>query len=1504
MSTLNIYTQLRCLLLTILLFIVSESFAQQADFSINNTSQCIQGNSFIFSNQSTAGATAYQWNFGDGTLSSEVNPIKTFTSSGNYNVQLIATYNGINYYASKTVAVNPSPQCTFTYIAATGIGNSYTYQSTSQIASGNMNYNWDFGDGASATSSNPTHTYLNNGVYNVTLSVVSDFGCSSSISKNVTVTISATGNGSSSLFSFCIDKSHQCLSGNSFTFSNTSNGNVGTTYSWNFGDGTTSTDANPTKSYSNAGTYTVSLIATYNGINYITTKTVTVDTPPNITLGGIPCIGNVLTATTANNNNIAKLVWNIGGAVSKTVVPNWNNIGVTVAGGNGAAPFEYPVIIGNSYNQLGGPRGVFMDGEKNLYVIDNSLGRIQKWMHGAHTGTAIACGTQKPGGTVDCKGNLFVSDDVDNNVTKWVPGSTTGVVVAGGNGTGNAANQLHDPRGNLFVDKNDNLYINDCYNHRIQMWAPNAVAGVAVAGGNGPGNGSDQFNYPQGFFMDDANTIYIADAGNHRIQKWVIGASSGITVAGGNGQGTADNQLYNPISVYVDRAGNVYVDDMAPTGHRIQLWTVGANEGITILQPSANYPNIATAICWIDTDNGDIYVADESNNVVKKYSISGITLTDTAHVAGNYSVTTTNFTGCTSTQNIEITNCVNYSAGFTVNNDSQCLTNNSFVFSNTSNFPIGVTYNWNFGDGNSSTNSNPNHSYSSSGYFNVTLKATYNGIDYYSSQTVIVNPSPIVGFTFSPNTGTGNSYTFNSTSTISSGGMSYNWDFGDGNSTSGISNPLHVYSSNGTYNVNLTVTGNGGCTSSASQSIIVTNSGSGGSTPVLSFTDNGDMQCLNVNNYVFTNLSTSPNGTTYLWNFGDGSSSNALTATHRYATAGYYNVTLKATYNGIDYYSTRQVIVKAMPTVSFTNYLNSPDTYTFNSTSAVASGSFHSYYWDFGDGGIDSISNPQHTFSSAGSQNIKLIVTTDGGCIDSTSNSLFVCPQMNNQAFRINAAHSCLKGNFWGVQNYYGNNLYYPMSFLWDYGDGTTSTLQSPPWHTYSSSGTFTISLKVTLSYPGCPVLTSNYAIPISVSPMPIASFDVTGSDTVMCFTPSNNYHFANNSSVSSGLIMYNLWDFGDGSTSTSINPSKSYDTSGTFKVKLVVSTEMACNDTVTKTILLHPIPFAQSLNIGSFTGTPDHPLELNQTPSNYVHSMTMYDTIKCLNEYAWFYNTVSGNFTSAYDYWKVNFDDGTSGIGTGMGHGHPYHQYTTSGTHFVSGNIISDYGCVSNTVYGRVLLNPNNDTIPHAAIGLHSTVVHKNGYDTYQLNVDNLSTTACSPIINSYWTIEMIGGDMQYFRGTLWHNTNYSFVNPTASDMAGVGFDANPSNLPTIKVTLITVNDVGIRDTAVAYFGSSNSGYTLFDETGNTFLPQIDLYPNPSHDNVSVGIQQVKVGNLTIDIFDNLGRKVLSKKQYSYSNTSENFNLNISPLISGTYHIRIMDTDGRLIGHREFIKE
>ncbi|HXB96259.1 MAG TPA: hypothetical protein VNU70_13905, partial [Puia sp.] len=146
-----------------------------------------------------------------------------------------------------------------------------------------------------------------------------------------------------------------------------------------------------------------------------------------------------------------------------------------------------------------------------------------------------------------------------------------GVTVAGGNGPGIGSNQLDHPQG-IFVDLDGDVLVADENNNRVQAWAAGATAGTTLASSYGVG--SDQLVFPLNVFADGYGNYYITDNTKNRIEKWIGYGNTYSIVAGGNGSGSGANQLGNPFGIFVDGNSNLYIADIP--NQRIQKWALGA----------------------------------------------------------------------------------------------------------------------------------------------------------------------------------------------------------------------------------------------------------------------------------------------------------------------------------------------------------------------------------------------------------------------------------------------------------------------------------------------------------------------------------------------------------------------------------------------------------------------------------------------------------------------------------------------------------------------------------------------------------------------------------------------------------------------------------------------------------------------------------------------------------------------------------------------------------------
>jgi DNA-binding beta-propeller fold protein YncE len=156
---------------------------------------------------------------------------------------------------------------------------------------------------------------------------------------------------------------------------------------------------------------------------------------------------------------------------------------------------------------------------------------------GAATGACVLTESSSPSGlAMDMVGNLYIASYTCNWITRWAPNATAGVRIAGSatGVTGGSSTLLMHPYCLLLDELNSMIYVADRFNHRIQRFPlDGSGTGVTVAGGNGAGNAPDQLYGPTEIYRSKSGEfLYICDSYNHRIQKWHINGTSGITVAG------------------------------------------------------------------------------------------------------------------------------------------------------------------------------------------------------------------------------------------------------------------------------------------------------------------------------------------------------------------------------------------------------------------------------------------------------------------------------------------------------------------------------------------------------------------------------------------------------------------------------------------------------------------------------------------------------------------------------------------------------------------------------------------------------------------------------------------------------------------------------------------------------------------------------------------------------------------------------------------------------------
>lgn len=461
----------------------------------------------------------------------------------------------------------------------------------------------------------------------------------------------------------------------------------------------------------------------------------------------------------------------------------------------------------------------------------------------------------------------------------------------------------------------------------------------------------------------------------------------------------------------------------------------------------------------------------------------------------------------------------------------------------------GTFYNWNFGDGNTSTAYSPTHTFTDPGTYTVALMAN-DGCSFDTTEVQItVFPSPVLSFTSSPDSVCINSpFDFVNTSPNLANSS---WDFGDG-STSNLTNPSHQYGSPGNYVVTLTGTSlTNGCTAQLSQTVNVSLN------PIAAFNATPLSGCMPLQ-VQLTN--TSVNATYSFWDFGDGNTSGLPNPTHTFINAGVYTIQLVVeNSNGCKDSVIQNITVYPLPVADFTYQSTStcytPTNFTFTNQSTGAI----NYAWDFGDGAQSTLTNPLHTYQNPGDYTIALVATNQYGCISSTSQTVTIYPTPE-AAFNLPTDVVCENDVL-----VFQSNSNFADSIVWNFGNGQQLVGNTVQFE-YPNSGVFNVTI-MAYGAGGCGD-TLTVAVPITVHPKPTADFSYVN---VQIPDPvSGTVEFTN---LSTDADTY-LWEFGNGESSTEVNPIHRFNSYGEFQTLLIATNSFGCVDS-----------FYQAIRVTFFNG-------------------------------------------------------------------------------------------------------------------------------------------------------------------------------------------------------------------------------------------------------------------------------------------------------------------------------
>lgn len=1172
---------------SLFLFCSQDSKSQvSADFSANVTEGC-SPLLVSFNDLSSGNIIDYHWKFGNNNSSDTSAPSATYISPGSYTVTLIVFGSGgqvdsvvkQNYI---TVFANPvvdfSASKTTSCLPATIDFSDLTTPGSGQIT----NWQWDFGDGSASNQQNPTHTYQGLGTYTVSLQVADDNGCSHFFFRDDYINIVNPPNAS-----FSGSNLTGCDAPHTVNFSSNSSGTPPFTYDWDFGDGNTSTQENPSHTYNNTGNYTVKLIVSdQSGCldsmvrnNYVSINTPTAQIGLNTNYGcTTPATFFQFTNQSTGPQNF--VLWNFGdNSIAQTQNPThvYNNPGVytvTLITGNSACrdTVTEEIFVQQLEADFEMDQQIACEPPLNVNFTDLSDNAVSwDWDFGdgntssdqnpSHTYTvedsfAITLTVTDTVGCVSTHSDFAIVDipeltidalilDHCIPVNAFFSPTLNSVDPAqsyswdfgdGGTSTAQVPQYTYTDTGEFTVTLDITTQLGCVVSDTI----------VVLTG--------DKPTIFDAHFVEDSvcrkegTTLNITSDFAEEYQGQVPGDDDDPAVIADSNVITSNSKgfIYTPIiikGIHNECEGDEFV----------------FNDTLKLYGPFC-----AEIFTQINCDS--LYTVHFSHNGVG-YQLTdwdfGNGTTSTKNFPscpyasrGSYDVTLTltdTITGCTYVKETTV-DITDPKARYTITDTLGCSPLRFVVEDDSSQDASGFSW--------VSNNSNLNFSGAGPDTFTVAPG------DYYLS--LIVSDNNGCTDTTTKNikayghenlinasaTAECVPYTLDVSASVTADTSvsSYTWNIGGSIYSDSLAS--HEFTSAGNYSVNLTTTDHFGCSTTSSVQFIAAD-------PQAGFTPNKQLACIG-ENVTFVNTSSPSTGLNYQWDFGDGNTSTQRIPTHQYT----YNDTFTVSLFIADQYGCSDTMVRTnivrtfSPTADFTESdTTAPCPPLFVNFTDQSSDDVVSWSWRFGDNSGSVLEDPGHSYNRPGDFDVQLIVTNSAGCKDT-----LIKPELINIGgptgnFVINPPEGCrpLTSSF-NIVN--ANDV---AQVTWDFGDGFSANGDTVS-HTYTRSGVY---------YPNVVLLNANNCsfsyerIDTVVVDTLIADFSTSAPDACI---PAN----LSAVDLSEGNVVNWTWVTDSNTYSGQSFPSQLFTEEGDYNLKLIVENPRGCLDSVEKTFTAHPLPYVE----------------------------------------------------------------------------------------------------------------------------------------------------------------------------------------------------------------------------------------------------------------------------------------------------------------------------------------
>ncbi len=1070
--------------------------------------------SFINVSTETTGID-FEWDFGTPSIpafSGETPPDVTYTQEGTFDLTVIGTdpLTGCSDTLFLEDYINVGYPIDFEASEMEGCeGTSVTFTDNSVNVADDVL--WDFGDGITSTDPNPTHIFMNSGCYYVKLTRTIG-GCVNE--RYLTQCINIL---SPPTFNTNNDNNSGCSLPHVVNFSST---NVGAeSWEWDFGDGTSSTAQNPTHNYVTFGDFDVYItgVNAQGCIDSFYVNTISIQEVEAILtdddIEGCAPLEVTLDESSTSITNITDWYWELA-TTSNTFISFSENPTFTIVD---TGVFDVVLTVTNTLGCTDTRTFVGAIEVGDNPTLNFSATPVESCVEQAIT----------------------FSDLSDNTVDYWYWDF----------GDGNDSEEQHPVHFYLdtgYYDVNLIAASNGCFtsltfDDYIHITAPVSKYDIIE-------------------FCDDNY--------KRKFKNNAVGADS-IFWNFGTGVITDTSSLTNPEFIYP--SSGTFTVTQTVFNH-----TTGCmhsrSEDVVITNPIANFtPSQLTGCVPLtltlndNSQDADLYYWSSPNGVISDPNISSPSIVfDTPGSYSDIQLIIRDINNCRDTfvmaDNIlvnEIT--ADITAIPVVGCDPLPV---SFVDNSNNLFNTNNNWSWDFGDGLGTSNvENPSYTYNGAGEYKVSLTVTdsWGCTDDVELVDPIIVSAPISFFDAADTEGcVGTPVSFNSMS--DGDDLSYFWDFGD-LTYSADEFPEHTYGAEGDYTVCLTVTDQNGCFNTLCMDNYISIS-----QPTSNFTQDANFASCPPLTVNFQNLSS--NAVDYIWDFGDDSGVSTLEdPTHVYTVPGFYEVTLIA----INSAGCRDTIVFDDLVI-----LDGPEgNYTMSIDSSCApavvtligeSVADYDYTWDSGNGilqtSFGSVSNDTITFTynQPGIYTPSLSLENATGCFRTLPSMGSI--HVSEVIPEFVASDTLLCDNNAAITFY---NLSSSPDFItdvqWTFESGSPATVNAiDAQTTFPGIGSYDVTMIVDNGICKDTITKQDY---INIGPSPVADFNI---DIISGCEPLD-VSFTDLSGISLGSIDTWLWDFGDGTTDVSQNPTHTFSSGSNIQVSLEVTSVEGCTNTLIQTI-------------------------------------------------------------------------------------------------------------------------------------------------------------------------------------------------------------------------------------------------------------------------------------------------------------------------------------------------